>query len=178
MGAERPCGALPTWRGGAHGLVVSHASGGDQHVAAARASSAGRVDRAILARGRPADVMPSDHAELRHGWRAVACWRWVLLGLLVATLGVAALLSVDAAGDMARRDACELPAYQFEVESAETLDVQWLPPRVLCRYRYLPTVSETPSDEWESRWRVLAPLPIVLGVAALVNRNIRDSRRR
>ena len=127
----------------------------------------------------PADERRSDHGdESRHRWRAVALWRWGLLALLLAMLGVAALLSVDAAGDMARRDACALPAYQFEVESAETLDVQWLPPRVLCRYRYLPTVSETPSDEWESRWRVLAPLPIALGVAAALSiRNVRDSRR-
>lgn len=87
--------------------------------------------------------------------------RSVLVLWCIETAAVIALtvLVTSAAVDerrlMVRREPCTLQALAFENDSVATLQVEWWPPRVLCRYGYsqLHAVDEV----WESRWWVYWP---------------------
>lgn len=93
--------------------------------------------------------------------------RLALHFLVVATvcaLPIAIFVSIDSASQMASRDACDIPIHEggFDIRSAETLAVDWLPPRVQCRYE----IYGSPSimTVWNSRWRTYAQLPMLVAL--------------
>lgn len=110
--------------------------------------------------------------------------RWIGVLALGAFTALALLISTDAVVAMRMNDACPLPTHEFDVVETDTVAVSWFPPRVQCRY-----VVETSPEQadrlrdgrpvyddtaWESRWRVLLPIPFVAAWMAV----IRARRRR
>ena len=93
--------------------------------------------------------------------RRVVLWLSAVASLLVLT--VTLVFAVDAAGDLARKDACHL-GLEFEVTFARTLDTSWFPPTATCEY----TVLGRREVERETRWRIYFPLIPLVGFVASV----------
>lgn len=104
--------------------------------------------------------------------------RWLGLLTLAAFTTLAVLVAVGTMQAMRNHDDCPLPALQFEVIESETVAVSWLPPKVQCHY-FVATSPERAerqqgglgvSDDvtWESRWRVLLPVPFALIWLAII----------
>ena len=91
--------------------------------------------------------------------RAEMAFWWIgALALIFFSIGVTRS-AVAERRLMAQQDSCVLRPLDFDNDSVATLQVEWWPPRVQCRYGY--SYQQAEDVVWESRWWVYWPLGLV-----------------
>ena len=90
--------------------------------------------------------------------RAAVMW-WIGAAVLFLFTVHIASSAIDERSEMIDGQPCVLKPLLFENDSVETVVVDWLPPRVLCRYGY--SSLNTEELEWESRWWIYWPFALV-----------------